>query len=122
MLVLAGAMAAVLPGVASAHAALVESTPRDGEVVASSPPAVVLRFNSQIEKRLTRAVLTGADGRTTALAAAEDGAEDSPDRVSIPLPPLQPGAHRLSYRVLAADGHATSGLVRFTVQVGGAAR
>ena len=122
ILILAGVTCAVLPGVASAHAALLESTPRDGEVVATSPPAAVLRFNSRIEKRLTRVVLTGADGRDTALAAAPERAGDPPDRISIPLPPLPPGAYRLSYRVLAADGHATPGQIRFTVQGGGAAR
>jgi methionine-rich copper-binding protein CopC len=121
MRVLAGAMAAVLPWIALAHAALLESTPGDGEVVATSPPAVVLRFNSRIEKRLTRAVLTGADGRATTLAA-DESVEDSPDRVSIRLPPLPPGAHRLSYRVLASDGHASSGQIRFTVQGGGSTR
>jgi methionine-rich copper-binding protein CopC len=116
-------MGAVPPAIAWAHAALLESTPRDGEVVATSPPAAVLRFSSRIEKGLTRAILTGADGRTTALAVEPDRAEDPPDRVSIPLPSLAPGAYRLSYRVLAADGHSTPGQIRFTVQgSGGAAR
>ncbi|BDG03134.1 copper resistance CopC family protein [Anaeromyxobacter oryzae] len=122
VLLLAGALGAVAPAVASAHAALLESTPRDGEVVAASPAVAVLRFNSRIEKRLTRAVLTGEDGKPVALAPAPEGSDDPPDRVSLQLPPLASGAYRLTYRVLAADGHATPGLIRFTVRAGGTGR
>ena len=118
LLPLVGAVVALAPGIGSAHAALLESTPRDGEVLAASPPAAVLRFNSRVEKRLTRVALTGPDGRSISLAVGPDLAGDPPDRVSIPLPPLPPGAYRLTYRVLAADGHATPGMIRFTIQRG----
>jgi methionine-rich copper-binding protein CopC len=114
-LLLIGAVGVLVPSLASAHAALVESTPRDGEVIAAAPPAAVLRFNVRIERRLTRATLTGPDGRAIALPGAPVAVEDAPDRVSIPLPPLSPGAYRLTYVVLASDGHASPGLIHFTV-------
>jgi methionine-rich copper-binding protein CopC len=112
----------VLPVAASAHAALLESTPRDGEVLTAPPPVAVLRFNSRVEKGLTRVVLAGADGRVVPLTPAPEGEDDPPDRISVPLPVLAPGAYQLKYRVLAADGHATPGLIRFTVEAAGAAR
>jgi methionine-rich copper-binding protein CopC len=109
-----GALGALVSG----HAVLVESSPRDGEALATPPPVAVLRFNVRIERRLTRVALTGPDGRAIALPAAQALVEDPPGRLSIPLPPLAPGAYRLTYVVMAADGHATPGLVRFTVERG----
>ena len=111
-----------LPVAASAHAALLESTPRDGEVLTTPPPVAVLRFNSRVEKGLTRVALAGPGGSVVPLTPSRGGEDDPPDRISIPLPALTPGAYQLKYRVLAADGHATPGLIRFTVEAAGAAR
>jgi methionine-rich copper-binding protein CopC len=124
VLLLSGAIAtaALAPLRAAAHAVLLESTPPDGAIVSSAPHAAVLRFNSRIEKRLTRVALTDAKGRAVPLPAGPYGADDPPDRLTIPLPPLPQGAYRLTYRVLAVDGHATPGLLRFTVQPAGAAQ
>jgi methionine-rich copper-binding protein CopC len=116
------AIAALAPLTAAAHAVLLESTPPDGATVSSSPRAAVLRFNSRIEKRLTRVALTDAKGHAVPLPAGPYGADDPPDRLTIPLPPLPEGAYRLTYRVLAVDGHATPGLLRFTVRPAGDAR
>ena len=73
---------------------------------------------------MTRATLSDAGGHKVALPAPppSPGDDDGPgDRVTIALPAaaLKPGAYRLEYRVLAADGHATPGLLRFTVSDGG---
>ncbi len=121
-LIVAAAVAVTLPAVASAHAALLESTPRDGEVLAAAPPVAVLRFNSRIEKRLTRVVLDREGGPTVALTVAPEAPGDPPDRVSMALPALTPGSYEHKYSVLAADGHASPGLIRFEVEAAGAAR
>jgi methionine-rich copper-binding protein CopC len=118
----AAAIAALSPLPAAAHAVLLESTPPDGAILSSAPRAAVLRFNSRIEKRLTRVALTDAHGRAVPLPAGPYGTDDPPDRLTVPLPPLPRGTYRLTYRVLAVDGHATPGLLRFTVQPAGDAR
>lgn len=116
-LLVAGAAAAVaLPAPARAHAILVDSSPHDGDVLARPPGQVVLRFNSRIEKRLTRVALAADGGGPVALPPGPYGAEDAPDRITIPVPPLAPGRYRLTYRVLAVDGHSTPGLLRFSVR------
>ncbi|MDQ2694717.1 MAG: copper resistance protein CopC [Pseudomonadota bacterium] len=97
------------------HAIVVESQPVAGARLAQPPPRIVLRFNVRIEKSLVRATLSGPDGDRE-LPVTADGAAD---RLEMPLPPLPPGAYALRYKVLAADGHATEGILRFTV--GGAA-
>ena len=53
-----------------------------------------------------------------ALALPPADAEATPDRLTIPLEALGPGAYVLRYRVLAVDGHVTEGALRFTVGAG----
>jgi methionine-rich copper-binding protein CopC len=115
------ALVAVLlaPVAGDAHALLVESTPADGATIPAAPPRVVLRFDSRIERQLTRAVLSRPDGTSLPLAAVPDDA--GPDRIAFALPPLPPGDYRLTYRVLSVDGHSTPGLIRFTIRPGAAA-
>jgi methionine-rich copper-binding protein CopC len=104
----------VLP--ASAHAIVLESVPARDAVLARSPQQVILRFNSKIEKRLTRVTLSAAGGAPMPLSIADDGrGDDQPDRLVLPLRTLSPGSYVLRYKVLSADGHITEGALRFTV-------
>ena len=99
-----------------AHAIVVESEPANGARLDWSPPEVRVRFNSKIERRLSRLNLVGPDRRPIPLAV--DSTVDRPDRLVAPLPPLPPGAYAIRWRVLATDGHITEGTIRFTVQPG----
>lgn len=101
---------------AMAHAIVVESEPANGARLERPPSAVRVRFNSKIERRLSRLSLVGPDRRPLPLAV--DGAADRPDRLAASLPPLAPGAYAIRWRVLATDGHITEGTIRFTVQPG----
>ena len=99
-----------------AHAILVESAPKQDEVLATGPKEVVLRFNARIEKKVARATLTDGSGKKIKLPPIPEDKAGPPDRLVIPLPALKAGSYRLEYKVLAADGHATPGLLRFKVQ------
>jgi methionine-rich copper-binding protein CopC len=104
-----------LPTVARAHALLVESTPKQDEVVKEAPGEVVLRFNARIEKGVSRVTLIGPGDDKVKLPPLPEDKDGPPDRLRIDLPALKPGAYKLEFRVLASDGHATPGLLRFTV-------
>lgn len=106
---------ALAPSIALAHALLVDSSPKQDEVLKSPATRAVLHFNARIEKKVTQATLHDADGHAVKLPPLPDDTAGPPDRLVIALPPLRPGAYRLEYRVLAADGHATPGLLRFSV-------
>ena len=70
---------------ASAHALLVEAIPAEAATLETSPPQLVLRFNSRIEHKLSRATLSlGEDGEPRAL---EVDPAAGPDRFVAPLPP-----------------------------------
>lgn len=108
------------PDPAHAHAVVIESSPRDGARLVSPPGAIVLRFNARIEKPLARLSLTTADGRNVPLPplSPEQWNKGGDDRLMIPLPHLGPGSYFLRYKILSADGHATPGILRFTVTGG----
>jgi methionine-rich copper-binding protein CopC len=111
---LCAALVALAPGAAAAHAIILESEPASGATLAEPPARIYLRFNSKLEKRLSRVTLTAAAGRPVPLPVAADGSE-KPDRIVLPLGALRPGAYVVRYKVLAADGHITEGALRFTV-------
>lgn len=104
-------------GLAWAHAIVVASSPQNGATLPQPPDHVILRFNARIEQSLTQATLTASDGRSMPLAIPpqEHGGEETPNHLVIPLPPLVPGAYVLHYKVLATDGHATQGVLRFRI-------
>ena len=119
LLALAIALAVLpAPGPADAHAIVLESSPARDAQLPTPPDRVVLRFNSRIEHALSRATIEPVGGRPVALAAAGTPADPrpAPDRLVIPLRPLGPGTYVVRDRVLAADGHLTEGVLRFTVR------
>jgi methionine-rich copper-binding protein CopC len=116
----AGLVLAVLstgaPPPVRAHALVVESFPRAHAVVVVSPPRIVLRFNSRIEKAFSSVALTGPGGRPVPLPVAAP--DPAPNLLTLPLPPLEPGGYVVRWKVLSADGHVTVGAFRFTVASG----
>ena len=101
---------------AAAHAIVVESVPAADAVLDTAPDRVTLRFNSKIERRLSRVTL-GPVGSLPSPVAIVEG-DESPDRIVVSLPPIGPGRYVLRYKVLSADGHVTEGALRFTVAAG----
>jgi len=106
---LTAAALSVFAAAAHAHAHLTGSDPADGGTTAA-PAHIVLTFSEAA--RLTAVTLgrEGAEARKltplpTAMAA----------RITLPLPPLEPGKYSLSWRVVANDGHLTAGALHFTV-------
>ena len=111
---LCAALLAWDPGAAAAHAIILESEPAAGAKLIEPPARIYLRFNSKLEKRLSRVTLAAADGRPVPMAVKADGSEKA-DRIVLPLEKLGPGLYLIRYKVLAADGHITAGALRFAV-------
>lgn len=105
--------AALLAQGASAHALLVGSEPADQAVLQAGPEAVLLRFNSKLEKGLSKVELLGEQGAATPLSPSPGAGE--PAELLLELPALEAGAYTVRYKVLATDGHTTEGILRFTV-------
>jgi methionine-rich copper-binding protein CopC len=97
---------------AIAHAVLVEATPAADSAIAGPDVTVKLRFNVRIDRSRSRLTLALPDGKTTALKITDEGA---PETLSARATGLGPGAYRLRWQVLAADGHITRGDIPFLV-------
>jgi copper transport protein len=100
---------------ASAHADLVRSDPPNGSVLAHAPSVARLWFSEEISPEFSSARVVDRTGATIAGSGARaDGAD--PRQLTVHLPGLGRGTYGLVWRVLAEDdGHATSGVVVFTV-------
>jgi YVTN family beta-propeller protein len=100
------------PPLAHGHGILLDSTPKEGQT-AVAPLRLVLRFNSRIEKQLCSVELEGPGKTGIVLLRHEPDAP--PDTLTFPLPSLAPGPYRARWRVLASDGHVTTGTLAFSV-------
>lgn len=99
---------------ARAHALLVEAIPAEAATLEAAPPNLVLRFNSRIEHKLSRAaLLQGEDGAPQPLAI---DATATPDRLIAALPALAPGSYVVDWQVLSVDGHRVAGKLRFQIR------
>lgn len=114
---LAAFLVLLSPLSASAHDALVSSSPAADESVETVPSALTLTFSAKLidGDGATEVVVTGPDGSSiTDGAATVDGAI-----VTQPLQGSGPaGEYHVIWKVVSSDGHPTSGEYSFTVTVG----
>lgn len=108
------------PGTAFAHARLMSCSPAAGAHVGAEVPAVVLRFDDTVTLVPAAVVVTShAGGR---VATGRPRVIGHKTLVAAMRRRLPPGGYRVSWRVLADDGHIEAGRFGFTVVgAGGAA-
>ena len=97
---------------ASAHAILVDSTPKPSGTLAAGHVAMVFKYNSKIDQHRSRITLVKADQSETVLSIATDGSKPNELDTSADL---TPGSYTIRWQALALDGHITRGDVPFTV-------
>ncbi len=102
-----------IPSQLDAHAVLVSAVPEAGSILAGPAIAIQLRFNSRIDAKRSRLTLVYPDGQPSVLDISPSS---SPDTLNAPAKGLTPGAYKLRWQVLAADGHITRGEVPFTIR------
>ncbi len=98
---------------ALAHAILVEASPAAGSTVSGPDLEIRLRFNSRIDGARCHVTLVQPDKQERTLTL---GQQPGPARLTAKVAGLAPGAYRLRWQVLAADGHITRGEVPFRVK------
>jgi hypothetical protein len=111
---IAFATAALVSGVALAHAFLDHAAPAVGATVAEAPTEVTLWFTQPLEPAFSGVAVTGASGeRADTGQAAID--PQNPQELHVKLKPLQPGDYKVSWHVVSVDTHRTTGDFGFTV-------
>lgn len=114
--VIAGALTLVILGAspAFAHATLLQSDPAPGAVLARSPSAITLRFDSQVSAALGAVrVYDRQGGRVDTGGTDVQGAV-----VRLRVSGLAKGSYVVTWRVTSADTHPVAGA--FTFQIGNA--
>jgi copper resistance protein C len=117
--ILVGCVLAQLVGSApaSAHNSLVSSSPADGADLARAPGAVTLTFDQPVGRKFGVVAVTGPDGDEV----QRDTLHVSGATATQPLHPLrQPGAYKVAWRVVSADGHPITGTFSFRLDKGAA--
>jgi methionine-rich copper-binding protein CopC len=108
--VLLGAPLGTLPVLA--HSELKQTNPRDGAVLAAPPSLFEMVFNEPVQ--LTFVQVQDSAQRAVTLPELRD--LQSRTRETIQLPALAPGAWRVQWRAISADGHPVGGIIRFTIR------
>jgi methionine-rich copper-binding protein CopC len=98
---------------AFAHAILVEASPGARSTVNGPDLEVRLRFNSRIDGPRSHLTLVGPARQSRALTLER---QTAPEVLTAKAAGLTPGAYKLRWQVLAADGHITRGEVPFQVK------
>jgi copper transport protein len=114
-LILACALALLLPAAASAHARLEGTSPPQGAVVKQEPSAVIFEFDEPVEGNFGAVRVYDAAGERV-----DEGDAFHPDgegpRLGVHLKPgLPDGSYTATYRVVSADGHIVSSGYVFSI-------
>jgi methionine-rich copper-binding protein CopC len=96
----------------AAHAVLIESTPAPQSTASGPSIAIRLRFNARIDAVRSIIILIRKDGSSWKLQTLK---QQEPNTLAATATGLQAGDYRIRWRVLAPDGHITSGEIPFSV-------
>ena len=112
----AAAFAALaLPASAFAHANLLQREPTFGKRLATSPPAVVLRFDQGVDVFSDSIEVRSAKGGLVTAGPAHT--IDEKRVATVPLKHLPKGAYTVRWHVTSFEGHVLSGVYTFGVRV-----
>ena len=113
--VLALAVLTFWPSSLFAHAKLVRSEPAAGDTLTALPHMLRFVFSEVPEVALSRFRFVTAMGDTIAVAGLRADPADSHALLGDIPSGLSNGAQRILWAVAASDGHATHGVVEFTL-------
>jgi methionine-rich copper-binding protein CopC len=98
-----------------AHAFPERSEPRVGATVRTAPTQVQIWFDGDLEPAFSRLAVT--DGRGARVDRGDSQVDPQNRRVlRVDLPTIPPGTYKVSWSVLAVDGHRTEGDYTFTLK------
>jgi methionine-rich copper-binding protein CopC len=111
-----GAVVFVLAGASAvAHPTVMNSTPRNGESLASAPRAMHIAFTEPVEAAFTTFRLVDANSRELGGGQARSDPAD-PKAIFVDLPVLATGVYTAHWSALGRDGHRARGHLTFSVK------
>ena len=105
---------------AAFHAHLVRADPAVNDTIASTPKTVRLWFSEPVELGMSRVKIVREGGDTVKTSGLRhDGTAATTAALDFAIPPTAPGTYVVTYRVVARDGHPSSGSYRFVLKGAG---
>jgi methionine-rich copper-binding protein CopC len=98
-----------------AHAFVTRSEPRTGATVVESPARVRIWFDGPVEPLFAKISVENRDKRRVDNGDGRVNPDD-PRLLEVGLPPLPPGRYRVTWSVIARDGHAREGSFSFLLK------
>jgi copper resistance protein C len=113
-LLMIAAVALAFPAVALAHAFLDHADPAVGSTVQKSPAQVKIWFTEEIEPAFSAIQVFDSTGTEV---DKQDSHPDAGDNtlLIVSLPALPAGTYKVSWHVVAADTHKTTGDFKFQI-------
>jgi copper resistance protein C len=109
--ILAALALAATAASAQAHAYLVDSVPAKKQEVRRPLSRIKLTFSGKADARFSTAQLVDERGAVVTEMTQPEASRE----MTMQAPALQPGAYRIRYRILSADGDLVEGAVEFEV-------
>ncbi|WP_016906081.1 copper resistance CopC/CopD family protein [Streptomyces xiaopingdaonensis] len=103
-------------GPAAAHAALLDTSPKEGAVVQSAPKQVVLTFSEAVSMTEGSLRVLDPDGNRVDRDTVRDAGSGGEVQRSVGLEPgLPDGTYTVAWQAISADSHPISGAFTFSV-------
>lgn len=113
---------ALRPGIASAHAHLVQANPAPGSVAARAPAVASFLFDEPLNPTLTHVRLADAAGHSVSMSGGYLASGHNAELWRLPLPRLAAGTYSVYWTSESAtDGHVMSSFYTFRVAASGGA-
>lgn len=110
-----GLLLALSAGWAWAHAFPERAEPRVGAVIRTAPAQVRIWFDGELEPAFS--TITVTDSRGQRIDRGDAGVDPQNRRlIHVTLSAMPPGVYKVTWKVLAVDGHRTEGDYSFTLK------
>lgn len=120
LLLFVGLWITAFPGLASAHASVISSSPASGEHLDKPPASIQVQFNEPVERAFLSLTVLGPSGERVDLGDARLD-ETRSDLLTAGLKAgLPDGAYTVNWKAVSSDGHPVSGTFTFLVGDAGA--
>ena len=105
----------IMPNAARGHAYPDHADPKVGATINTSPDRVRIWFDSELEPDFSTIMVHNAE---STMVNNKDGRVNPSDAtlLEVSVPRLPPGKYRVIWRVVARDGHLTSGDYSFSIR------
>src|SRR6266487_5084121 len=113
-LALVAAVALAAPGVASAHAYLIRTSPAASATLNKAPSQLALTYDEAVEPRFMLVSVTDAGGHQET-SGRPFRSPSNPDTIITPLKHVPEGWYLVFWRAISADGHPVRGAFTFAV-------